>query len=74
MGYSETQWLRPHGVPAPAGTWSRADAAAEVERTAELLAQELAERLGWKVKVEITARLGGQLACAAARSTPPDTD
>jgi hypothetical protein len=64
MSYSELQ--------RKADAWSRADASTEVARTAEALARELAERLGWNVKVEINARLGGQMACAAVRAKPRD--
>jgi hypothetical protein len=74
MGHSNLLPFRPHGVPAPEGTWGRADAANEVEHAAEALARELADRLGWRIKVEITARLGGQIAGAAARATPRDGD
>jgi hypothetical protein len=72
MSHDNLHRLRPHGVPVPVGTWGRADASTEVGRAAEALARELADRLGWNVRVEITARLGGQMASAAVRATPPD--
>lgn len=74
MSYSEVQPSMLHETAAPEGPWRRADAADKIERAAEALAHELSELLGWKVKVEVTARLGGQLASAASRAVPPSTE
>ena len=74
MSYSEIQPVRLHETAAPEGPWCRADAADKIGRAAEALAHELSELLGWKVKVEVTARLGGQFASAASRAVPPSTD
>ncbi|MGZ4258667.1 MAG: hypothetical protein ACXVRE_12970 [Gaiellaceae bacterium] len=54
--------------------WGRADTCDEIERAASALARELSELLGWKVKVEVTARLGGQIASSAMRAVPNRRD
>jgi hypothetical protein len=74
MSYSEFQPTRLHEAAAPEGPWRRSDAADEIERAGAALAHELSELLGWKVKVEVTARLGGQLASAASRAVPPNSE
>ena len=57
---------------APEAPWRRPTRADEIERAAAALARELSDLLGWKVKVEVTARLGGQIASSAmpGRSQP----
>ena len=58
----------------PDAPWRRADTCTEIERAAAELARELSDRLGWKVKVEVTARLGGQIASSAMRAVPKARD
>ena len=54
--------------------WRRSDTCEEIERAAAVLARELSDLLGWKVKVEVTARLGGQIASSAMRAVPKPRD
>jgi hypothetical protein len=74
MSYSEVQPVHLQEAAAPEGPWRRSDATDKIERAAEALAHELSGLLGWKVKVEVTARLGGQLASATSRAVPPSTE
>ena len=77
MSYGESQ---PHGHEFEASfetldaPWRRADTCNEIERAAAVLARELSDLLGWKVKVEVTARLGGQIASSAMRAVPKPRD
>jgi hypothetical protein len=66
--------LRRQDYETPDEPWPRAEASNEVMRAAAELARELSDRLGWKVKVEVTARLGGQLASTAIRAVPVERD
>lgn len=72
MSYGELQSVRGQELETPDAPWGRADACDEVVRAAAVLARELSDLLGWKVKVEVTARLGGQIASAAVRAFPPE--
>jgi hypothetical protein len=67
MSYGELQ-------PVEEAPWRRADTCEEIERAASMLARELSDLLGWKVKVEVTARLGGQIASSAMRAVPREQD
>ena len=58
----------------PDAPWRRPDTCNEIERAAAKLARELSDVLGWKVKVEVTARLGGQIASSAMRAVPKPRD
>jgi hypothetical protein len=70
MSYGELQPVHEHEFESPDAPWRRADTCREIERAAAELARELSDRLGWKVKVEVTARLGGQIASSAMRAVP----
>jgi hypothetical protein len=74
MSYGELQPVYGQEFETPNAPWCRADTCDEIERAAAVLARELSDLLGWKVKVEVTARLGGQIASSAMRSVPKARD
>jgi hypothetical protein len=74
MSYGELQPVHVHDFETPDAPWRRADTCDEIERAASVLARELSDLLGWKVKVEVTARLGGQIASSAMRAVPRERD
>ena len=74
MSYGELQPVHGSEYGVAAAPWRRADTCNEIERAAAVLARELSDLLGWKVKVEVTARLGGQIASSAMRAVPKDRD
>lgn len=74
MSYSELQPVHVHEFGTPDAPWRRADTCDEIERAASVLARELSDLVGWKVKVEVTARLGGQIASSAMRAVPRNRD
>ena len=74
MSYGELQPVHGSDYGAADAPWRRADTCNEIERAATVLARELSDLLGWKVKVEVTARLGGQMASSAMRAVPKERD
>jgi len=74
MSFGEWQPQYLHELESSDGPWRRAATSDEIERAAAELARELADLLGWKVKVEVTARLGGQIASSAMRAVPKPRD